>query len=189
MELLNNLENMKNQQILNQSKKTEIKQNHNYQRDLDKILAGLTSISKPTLLLHACCGPCSSYVLEYLVKHFQITVFYYNPNIYPQEEYIRRFTELQELYKKFPPALEGNVQVIEKTYIQMIFTKQLILKIILNWQMNQKKVKNQKMNLLNQKKILKFNLLQIYLREWYMNYNISIPFFILVNIIIFLFRK
>ena len=68
---------MENQQILNQSKKTENKQNHNYQRDLDKILAGLTSISKPTLLLHACCGPCSSYVLEYLVKHFQITVFYF----------------------------------------------------------------------------------------------------------------
>ena len=128
MELLNNLENMKNQQILNQSKKTEIKQNHNYQRDLDKILAGLTSISKPTLLLHACCGPCSSYVLEYLVKHFQITVFYYNPNIYPQEEYIRRFTELQELYKKFPPALEGNVQVIEKTYNPDDFYKAIDIK-------------------------------------------------------------
>ena len=128
MELLNNLENMKNQQILNLSKKTEIKQNHNYQRDLDKILAGLTSISKPTLLLHACCGPCSSYVLEYLVKHFQITVFYYNPNIYPQEEYIRRLTELQELYKKFPPALEGNVQVIEKTYNPDDFYKAIDIK-------------------------------------------------------------
>ena len=124
MELLNNLGNMKNQQILNQSKKTEIKQNHNYQRDLDKILADLTSISKPTLLLHACCGPCSSYVLEYLVKYFQITVFYYNPNIYPQEEYLRRFTELQELYKKFPPALEGNVQVISLiSFIRLIISQ------------------------------------------------------------------
>ena len=103
---------MENQQILNQSKKTEIKQNHNYQRDLDQILAGLTSISKPTLLLHACCGPCSSYVLEYLVKYFQITVFYYNPNISPEQEYHHRVEEQKRLISEMCP----DVKLIEGTY-------------------------------------------------------------------------
>ena len=49
---------------------------------------------KPHLLLHACCGPCSSAVLERLADHFKITIFYYNPNIHPQTEYIRRLEEL-----------------------------------------------------------------------------------------------
>ena len=70
--------------------------------------------SKPTLLLHACCGPCSSYVLEYLSQYFEITVFYYNPNIYPQEEYNRRLNELKTFYTKFAPA--SNVRVIEEVY-------------------------------------------------------------------------
>ena len=74
------------------------------------------SLSKPSLLLHACCGPCSSYVLEYLYKYFDITVLYYNPNIYPQEEYERRFSELKKLYESFPPALEGKVKVVEQNY-------------------------------------------------------------------------
>ena len=70
--------------------------------------------SKPTLLLHACCGPCSSYVLEYLSQYFAITVFYYNPNIYPQEEYNRRLSELKTFYTKFAPA--ANVRVVEEVY-------------------------------------------------------------------------
>lgn len=91
------------------------KQN-NFQKELDVILSKINTADKPKLLLHACCGPCSSYVLEYLYKYFQITVFYYNPNIYPQEEYTRRLEELKNLYLKFPPALEGKIQVIEETY-------------------------------------------------------------------------
>lgn len=66
--------------------------------------------------MHACCGPCSSYVLEYLASFFDITIFYYNPNIYPQEEYWRRLNELKELYTKFPPVLENKVKVIEENY-------------------------------------------------------------------------
>ncbi len=91
----------------------------NYQKKLDKVLESVLtndSLSKPTLLLHACCGPCSSYVLEYLFKYFDITVFYYNPNIFPQEEYERRFCELKKLYESFPPAIEGKVKVVEQTY-------------------------------------------------------------------------
>lgn len=94
------------------------KQKRNYQKELDFLLSGFEkkSTHKPTLLLHACCGPCSSYCLEYLSSYFQITVFYYNPNIYPEEEYTRRFEELKKLYQTFPPALEGNVKVVEKNY-------------------------------------------------------------------------
>ena len=91
----------------------------NYQKKLDELLTNVSSSivtsqsTKTSLLLHACCGPCSSYVLEYLYKFFDITVLYYNPNIYPQEEYERRLTELRKLYEVFPPALEGKVEVVE----------------------------------------------------------------------------
>ena len=57
----------------------------NYQKELDKILDRIQKENKvPSLLLHSCCAPCSSYVLEYLSEYFEITVFYYNPNIYPK---------------------------------------------------------------------------------------------------------
>ena len=56
-----------------------------------------------------------------LSKYFQITVFYYNPNIYPEEEYQRRILELRKLYKVFPPALEGNVKIVEAEYLPQQF--------------------------------------------------------------------
>ena len=61
----------------------------NYQKELDAKIAGLHG-EVPTLLLHSCCAPCSSYVLEYLSEYFEITVFYYNPNIYPESEYTKK---------------------------------------------------------------------------------------------------
>ena len=91
-------------------------QKPNYQKKLDSLLTNVSSSVKPSLLLHACCGPCSSYVLEYLYKYFDITVLYYNPNIYPPEEYQRRLAELKKLYESFPPALEGKVKVVELNY-------------------------------------------------------------------------
>ncbi|MDD4211870.1 MAG: epoxyqueuosine reductase QueH [Bacilli bacterium] len=60
---------------------------------------------KPRLLLHACCAPCSTYVLEYLCDAFDITIFYYNPNIYPEEEYLKRKEEFAKLGKY--PLIEG----------------------------------------------------------------------------------
>ena len=70
----------------------------NYQRELDQTLAEITAKGEvPTLLLHSCCAPCSSYVLEYLSEYFKITVFYYNPNIYPESEYTKRILEQQKL--------------------------------------------------------------------------------------------
>ena len=70
----------------------------NYQKELDQILEALQKEGiVPRLLLHSCCAPCSSYVLEYLSDYFEITVFYYNPNIYPEEEYYKRVEEQQML--------------------------------------------------------------------------------------------
>ncbi len=87
----------------------------NYQKELDNLLPQIDSGGqKPSLLLHACCGPCSSYVLEYLCSHFEITVLFYNPNIYPAEEYLRRLNELLNFYKKFVPA--NNVVVVQAPY-------------------------------------------------------------------------
>ncbi len=86
-----------------------------YEKQLDELLASL-DLSKPkqSLLLHACCGPCSSYVIEYLEKYFDITIFYYNPNIYPESEYNRRLNELKTFLPKFSPA--KNIKIIEEKY-------------------------------------------------------------------------
>lgn len=92
-----------------------MKKKENFQKKLDNLLEVISSAkAKPKLLLHACCGPCSSYVLEYLCSHFAITVLFYNPNIYPQEEYQRRLNELLTFYTKFVPA--KNVLVIQAPY-------------------------------------------------------------------------
>ena len=70
----------------------------NYQKELEKIIDRLRREDRvPRLLLHSCCAPCSSYVLEYLSRYFEITVFYYNPNIYPESEYSKRIIEQQRL--------------------------------------------------------------------------------------------
>ena len=63
----------------------------NYQNELDNIIEELHT--RPKLLLHSCCAPCSSYVIEYLIKYFDITILYYNPNIEPLEEYLKRKNE------------------------------------------------------------------------------------------------
>ena len=59
---------------------------------------------KPSLLLHACCAPCASYVIEYLSDFFDITLFYYNPNILPESEYDFRLSELERLCSEHPKA-------------------------------------------------------------------------------------
>lgn len=77
--------------------------NRNYQKELDQVLEKLTKEQKvPKLLLHSCCAPCSSYVIEYLSSYFNITVFYYNPNIYPDEEYEKRVEEQMRFIREFP---------------------------------------------------------------------------------------
>ncbi len=75
----------------------------NYQRELEAVIKENENKSRvPRLLLHSCCAPCSSYVLEYLSDYFEITVFYYNPNISPAEEYEKRAAEQQHLIRELP---------------------------------------------------------------------------------------
>ncbi len=77
----------------------------NFQLETDKCIAALPAGEKPTLLLHSCCGPCSSYVLEYLTQHFDVTLLYYNPNIQPEAEYEKRLFYQREVLKRLPARL------------------------------------------------------------------------------------
>ena len=96
--------------------------NINYQKWLDK---KTDEISKsgiiPTLLLHSCCAPCSSYVIEYLSTYFSITVYYYNPNISPREEYLHRAEEQKRLIESMP--VKNSVRFIEGDYASDEFYK------------------------------------------------------------------
>ena len=88
----------------------------NYQKEMEKMIEAAERVqSVPSLLLHSCCAPCSSYVLESLSEYFRITVFYYNPNIYPEEEYWKRVEEQQRFIRQLPTRypisfLEGNYE-------------------------------------------------------------------------------
>ena len=75
--------------------------NRNYSKELERLIASLDGRA-PTLLLHACCAPCSSAVLEYLTQHFRVTLLYYNPNIAPAAEYDKRLRELERLVVQLP---------------------------------------------------------------------------------------
>ena len=74
----------------------------NFQKELDALIQNIPEGTVPSLFLHSCCAPCSSYVLEYLSNYFRITDYYYNPNIQPQEEYRRRTQELSRLIRQQP---------------------------------------------------------------------------------------
>ncbi len=76
----------------------------NYQILTDQAIAALAG-GKPALLLQSCCGPCSSYVLEYLTQYFDVTLLYYNPNIQPEEEYEKRLFYQREVLKHIPAKL------------------------------------------------------------------------------------
>ena len=92
----------------------------NYQLELDKLIKELqkkqtdAAYHVPRLLLHSCCAPCSSYVLEYLSQYFAITVLYYNPNIFPEEEYQKRVAEQKRLIAELPA--KNPIDFIEGRY-------------------------------------------------------------------------
>lgn len=93
----------------------------NYQKELDKLISNLEKEGKvPRLLLHSCCAPCSSYVLEYLSDYFEITVFYYNPNIFPESEYTKRILEqqmlIQDMNVKHPVSFLAGSYERERFY-------------------------------------------------------------------------
>lgn len=87
----------------------------NYQKKTDEIIEKERKADRlPSLLLHCCCAPCSSYTLEYLSHFFSITVFYYNPNISPESEYQKRKAELLRLIGEMP--FENRVQFLDCGY-------------------------------------------------------------------------
>ncbi|MFV0250011.1 MAG: epoxyqueuosine reductase QueH [Bacilli bacterium] len=85
----------------------------NYQKILEETIKKLNKTT-PSLLLHSCCAPCSSYVLEYLSNYFKITVLYYNPNIAPIDEYNQRLEEMKKFIKEFKG--ENKIELIEGKY-------------------------------------------------------------------------
>ena len=80
----------------------------NFAQQMDEVLKTVAP-ARPKLLLHACCGPCSSAVLEQLCRYFEITVLYYNPNTWPAEEYYRRGEELKKFVAAAHPLMERVV--------------------------------------------------------------------------------
>ena len=89
----------------------------NYQLETDKIIKSLDCT--PRLLLHACCAPCSSYVLEYLTEYFDITVFFYNPNITEYDEYLKRKAELKRFISQ--KSFAHKVKQIDGDYEPDLF--------------------------------------------------------------------
>lgn len=94
----------------------------NYQIEMEQIIKNLHN-EKKKLFLHSCCAPCSSYVLEYLRKYFEITVFYYNPNISEQEEYQRRVIEQKRLIQEMNDARPdlGRINIYEGNYDPAVY--------------------------------------------------------------------
>lgn len=92
----------------------------NYQSKLNKIIEQIVEKGEvPRLLLHSCCAPCSSYCISYLAEFFEITVFYYNPNISPVEEYEKRVLEQQRLIRELP--VKHMVSFAEGKYEPEVF--------------------------------------------------------------------
>lgn len=93
----------------------------NYQNELIKLIKELDY--KPKLLLHSCCGPCSTQVLSFLAPYFNITVFYYNPNIEPYEEYLKRKNEQIRFIKEFK---HENINFLDCDYDNNIFRNSVV---------------------------------------------------------------
>ncbi|MGE5455549.1 MAG: epoxyqueuosine reductase QueH [Ignavibacteriales bacterium] len=94
----------------------------NYQLILNKTIDEIKKLDyKPKLLLHVCCAPCSSYVLEYLSSYFNISLFFYNPNIAPKEEYDKRIIELDRFVNEF----NNDVKIIEGNYDNNIYEEMI----------------------------------------------------------------
>ncbi len=89
----------------------------NYQKKLEEIIEGLEKEGRrASLLLHSCCAPCSSYVMEYLRKYFDITLFYYNPNITDFIEYGKRMKEQKKLVEEYNQGGKEPIHFLEGVY-------------------------------------------------------------------------
>lgn len=100
--------------------KIEAMEKRNYQKEMERIISSFEG-KKKSLLLHSCCGPCSSYVLEYLREFFDITVLFYNPNIYPREEFQKRFEEEKKLIDAaFPDVKLKEIGYDENEFFEAV---------------------------------------------------------------------
>jgi epoxyqueuosine reductase len=95
-----------------------------YKKSLDE-LRSLPSDHKPTLLLHACCGPCSCFPLTFLCPHFEVTIFFNNSNIFPEAEYLRRLNELRKFLGFFKRDYGYDVKLIATAYDNESYNKDL----------------------------------------------------------------
>ena len=87
----------------------------NYHKRLEKTIeSSCADGRRPLILLHSCCGPCSSYVLEYLIQYFDILLYFFNPNIHPETEYIKRLETQKDVLIKM--KLNDTVKLIEGKY-------------------------------------------------------------------------
>jgi len=99
-----------------------MQKNRNYQKELSRIQQNIELCGKkPSLLLHACCGPCFTIPYEELKDYFEITVIYNNSNIYPEEEHNRRLNE----FKKYLTDINSAIKVIEFPYDNLTYNKDL----------------------------------------------------------------
>lgn len=90
---------------------------NNYYKKSNQILDNLKGLpTKPKLLLHACCGPCSTFPLTYLCPNFEVTIFFNNSNIYPENEYVRRLEELKKFLGYFKRDYGYEVKLIVTKY-------------------------------------------------------------------------
>lgn len=105
--------------------------NTNYQRQLDSLLSQWQVANKrPHVLLHVCCAPCSSYVLEYLRQYCDITVYYYNPNITSEEEYRKRAEEVQRLIRETNSEAASNPVVGRVEYMEGAFDPRMFIEAV-----------------------------------------------------------
>lgn len=87
----------------------------NYQRRMEQLIGeSCSGASVPRLLLHSCCGPCSTHCIQCLAEYFSVTVYYYNPNIFPPEEYRMRAAEQERFVRAFPAR--HPLDFVEGTY-------------------------------------------------------------------------
>lgn len=94
----------------------------NYDKELERLICNLGD-RVPNLLLHSCCAPCSSYVIEYLSFYFNISIYYYNPNIYPKEEYLKRKSEQIRLIKSLKS--KNKLDIIDCDYDNLIYEEKI----------------------------------------------------------------
>jgi len=95
----------------------------NYSDKCEQILNNLNE--KKKILLHSCCGPCSSYVITYLIPYFDITILYYNPNIFPYEEYLKRKQEQIKVIQELNSISKNDINMMDCDYDNNIYEEKI----------------------------------------------------------------